>query len=86
MDGCAFLHKLPLLDSGTMGAKGSVQVVIPHVSELYSASNDPPEKEFPMCTVKVSLLPPPAVYSHSHNCYQLKLIKFSWQLTVICGL
>ena len=56
MDTRAFLYKLPLLDSGTMGAKGSVQVVIPHVSELYSASSDPPDKEFPMCTVKVSYI------------------------------
>ncbi|CAG0912219.1 unnamed protein product [Notodromas monacha] len=52
MDEMAFIYSKPLLDSGTMGAKGSVQVVIPHISEMYSASSDPPEKEFPMCTVK----------------------------------
>ena len=28
------------------------QVVIPHVTESYSSSQDPPEKSIPICTLK----------------------------------
>ena len=48
---CVFYRK-PLIDSGTLGTKGNVQVVIPHVTESYASSQDPPEKETPSCTVK----------------------------------
>ncbi|CCL99448.1 uncharacterized protein FIBRA_01466 [Fibroporia radiculosa] len=48
---CVFYLK-PLLESGTLGTKGNTQVVIPHLSESYSSSQDPPEKETPSCTVK----------------------------------
>ncbi|XP_049268864.1 ubiquitin-like modifier-activating enzyme 1 [Rhipicephalus sanguineus] len=40
----------PFLDSGTMGTKGSVQVVIPLMTESYSSSQDPPETSAPVCT------------------------------------
>lgn len=33
------------------GAKCNTQVVIPHMTENYGASRDPPEKSAPMCTV-----------------------------------
>ncbi|XP_055882434.1 ubiquitin-like modifier-activating enzyme 1 isoform X2 [Biomphalaria glabrata] len=48
---CVYYCK-PLLESGTLGTKGNVQVVIPHVTESYSSSQDPPEKSIPVCTVK----------------------------------
>ena len=48
---CVFYEK-PLLESGTLGTKGNTQVVIPHLTESYSSSQDPPEKETPSCTVK----------------------------------
>ncbi|KAK2742901.1 E1 ubiquitin-activating protein [Myotisia sp. PD_48] len=48
---CVFFRK-PLLDSGTLGTKGNSQVVIPFVTESYSSSQDPPEKSFPMCTLR----------------------------------
>jgi ubiquitin-activating enzyme E1 len=41
----------PLLESGTLGAKCNTQMVIPHLTENYGASRDPPEKQAPMCTV-----------------------------------
>lgn len=41
-----------LIDSGTLGTKGNVQVVIPHITESYGSSQDPPEKTIPMCTLK----------------------------------
>ena len=48
---CVFFEK-PLLESGTLGTKGNTQVIIPHVTESYASSQDPPEKETPSCTVK----------------------------------
>lgn len=47
---CVFFQK-PLIDSGTLGTKGNVQVVVPHLTESYGSSQDPPEKETPSCTV-----------------------------------
>jgi ubiquitin-activating enzyme E1 len=41
-----------LLESGTLGTKGNTQVVVPHLTESYASSQDPPEKETPSCTVK----------------------------------
>lgn len=48
---CVYYEK-PLLESGTLGTKANVQVVLPHLTESYSSSQDPPEKDFPSCTVK----------------------------------
>ncbi|CAB3372660.1 Hypothetical predicted protein [Cloeon dipterum] len=48
---CVFYH-LPLLESGTLGTKGNVQVVVPFMTESYSSSQDPPEKSIPICTLK----------------------------------
>jgi ubiquitin-activating enzyme E1 len=48
---CVYYEK-PLLESGTLGTKANVQVVLPHLTESYSSSQDPPEKQAPMCTVK----------------------------------
>lgn len=48
---CVFYEK-PLLESGTLGTKGNTQVIIPHLTESYSSSQDPPEKQTPVCTVK----------------------------------
>lgn len=45
-------YRLPLLESGTLGTKGNVQVVLPHLTESYSSSQDPPEKSIPICTLK----------------------------------
>ena len=48
---CVYYCK-PLIESGTLGTKGNTQVVIPHLTESYSSSSDPPEKTIPMCTLK----------------------------------
>ncbi|GAA5906369.1 hypothetical protein JCM8208_003532 [Rhodotorula glutinis] len=48
---CVYYAK-PLLESGTLGTKGNVQVVLPHLTESYSSSQDPPEKSHPSCTIK----------------------------------
>ncbi|XP_078159834.1 ubiquitin-activating enzyme E1 1-like isoform X1 [Carex rostrata] len=47
---CVYFQK-PLLESGTLGTKCNTQMVIPHRTENYGASRDPPEKQAPMCTV-----------------------------------
>jgi molybdopterin/thiamine biosynthesis adenylyltransferase len=52
MDQRCVLYEKPLLESGTMGTKGNTQVVIPHLTESYSSSQDPPEKQTLSCTVK----------------------------------
>ena len=48
---CVYYNK-SLLESGTLGAKGNVQVVVPRMTESYGSSRDPPEKSVPVCTLK----------------------------------
>jgi len=45
-------YKKPLIDSGTLGTKASVQVVVPFLTESYSSTNDPPDPSVPMCTLR----------------------------------
>jgi len=46
--------KTPLLESGTLGPKGHVQVIIPYKTESYSSQEDPKdEAEIPHCTLKM---------------------------------
>uniref|UniRef100_A0A0N5CF83 E1 ubiquitin-activating enzyme n=1 Tax=Strongyloides papillosus TaxID=174720 RepID=A0A0N5CF83_STREA len=52
MDRRCVFYRLPLLESGTLGTKGNTQVVYPYLTESYSSSSDPPEKEIPICTLK----------------------------------
>jgi ubiquitin-activating enzyme E1 len=53
MDSMAIKYSKPLIDSGTMGSKGNVQVIIPHLTESYGSSKDPDEKAgIPICTIK----------------------------------
>ena len=39
------------IDSGTLGTKAHVQMVIPHVTTCYNDTQDPPEEGVPMCTM-----------------------------------
>jgi len=48
---CIYYQK-SLLESGTLGPKGNVQVVVPKLTESYGSSRDPPEKSIPVCTLK----------------------------------
>uniref|UniRef100_A0A452EFW9 Ubiquitin-like modifier-activating enzyme 1 n=1 Tax=Capra hircus TaxID=9925 RepID=A0A452EFW9_CAPHI len=48
---CVYYYK-SLLESGTLGTKGNVQVVIPFLTEAYSSSQEPPEKSIPICMLK----------------------------------
>jgi molybdopterin/thiamine biosynthesis adenylyltransferase len=47
-------NRRPLLDSGTLGPKGHVQVILPHRTESYGEQKDPVEEtEIPHCTLKM---------------------------------
>jgi len=48
---CVWFAK-PLLESGTLGTKANVQVVLPFLTQSYSDSQDPPEESIPLCTLK----------------------------------
>lgn len=46
-------YNKPLFESGTLGTKGNVQSIIPHLTESYGSSQDPPEQSIPVCTLKL---------------------------------
>lgn len=48
----AVSNSLPHVDSGTSGARGSVQAVVPGVTEAYHDVADAPVEETPVCTIK----------------------------------
>ncbi|KAF8817666.1 ubiquitin-activating enzyme E1 family protein, partial [Cardiosporidium cionae] len=48
---CVWYGK-PLIESGTLGTKANVQVILPHKTQSYSESQDPPEESIPLCTLK----------------------------------
>ena len=52
IDSQCVAYEKALVDSGTMGPKGNAQVVVPHQSESYASSTDPPEPAIPVCTLK----------------------------------
>ena len=52
VDELCLQHGKPMIDSGTLGTKGNTQVVIPHLTQTYGMSQDPPEKGIPVCTLK----------------------------------
>lgn len=52
VDSRCVTNQRALLESGTMGPKGHVQVIVPHLTESYGSTNDPPEPEVPYCTLK----------------------------------
>lgn len=52
MDNQAIIYQKPLLESGTLGLKGNVQVIIPHMTESYGSTQDKAEEQIPVCTLK----------------------------------
>jgi len=49
VDGRCIFYKKSLLEPGTLGPKGNVQVVVPGLTESYGTTPDPPQKETPIC-------------------------------------
>lgn len=45
----------PLIESGTLGSKGHVQVILPNQTETYGSSKDPEldNSDIPVCTLKM---------------------------------
>ncbi|CAL1537293.1 unnamed protein product [Lymnaea stagnalis] len=52
MDGRCVTNQRALMESGTMGTKGHVQVIVPHITESYTSQQDPRDEDFPYCTIK----------------------------------
>ncbi len=52
MDAQCVANRKAMIDAGTLGAKGNVQVVVPCQSESYGSSADPPEPTIAVCTLK----------------------------------
>ena len=52
MDQRCVTNQKPLLESGTLGPKGHVQVIVPFQSESYASQSDPQTKDIPFCTLK----------------------------------
>jgi len=48
---CVWFAK-PLLESGTMGTKANVQVILPHLTQSYGDSQDPPDLSVAICIIK----------------------------------
>ena len=48
---CVWYEK-PLLESGTLGTKANSQMIVPHTTQCYGDSQDPPEESIPMCTLR----------------------------------
>ena len=53
VDNLAIKYGKPLIDSGTTGGKGNIQVIVPHLTESYGSTTDPDDKVgIPICTIK----------------------------------
>lgn len=53
VDNLAIKYTKPLIDSGTTGGKGNVQIIVPYITESYGSSKDPDDKVgIPICTIK----------------------------------
>ncbi|XP_074650739.1 ubiquitin-like modifier-activating enzyme 6 [Tubulanus polymorphus] len=52
MDARCITNQTALLESGTMGTKGHVQAIVPHLTESYTSQVDPPDLDAPFCTIK----------------------------------
>ncbi|XP_053891388.1 ubiquitin-like modifier-activating enzyme 7 isoform X3 [Malaclemys terrapin pileata] len=52
VDGRCIRYLKPLLDSGTEGTKGHVQVVVPHLTQPFGSPPDLTESAVPLCTLR----------------------------------
>eukprot|EP01105_Mastigella_eilhardi_P013353 TRINITY_DN3039_c0_g1_i3.p1 TRINITY_DN3039_c0_g1~~TRINITY_DN3039_c0_g1_i3.p1 ORF type:complete len:915 (+),score=226.01 TRINITY_DN3039_c0_g1_i3:38-2746(+) len=51
MDARCLANERPLLESGTLGTKGHVQCIVPHITESYASQRDPDTHDVPLCTI-----------------------------------
>lgn len=52
IDNRSVYHRVPVIDSGTLGSKGHTQTIIPNLTEHYGSTNDPQERSIPLCTIR----------------------------------
>ena len=52
MDRQCVLYNRSMVDSGTTGPKGHVQVVLSGVTKTYNSTQDPPQEVIPVCTLR----------------------------------
>lgn len=52
LDKCCLQNGKPWIDTGSMGFYGHVQVILPHLTEKYTAISDYSDIEYPYCTIK----------------------------------
>jgi len=69
------VHGKWLLDSGTLGTKGNTQVIVPHLTESYSSSADPPDDAIPLCTLKSFPYQPDHCVSWAKSVFEDRFIK-----------
>ncbi len=53
VDSLCVKYNKALLESGTLGTKGNVQVIVPDLTESYASLKDPGEENIPVCTLKL---------------------------------
>lgn len=70
VDHLCIRYNKPLLESGTLGTKGNVQSIIPHLTESYGSVQDPPEKSIPVCTLKLFPYKYEHVVQHSKDLFE----------------
>eukprot|EP00112_Aurelia_sp_Birch-Aquarium-sp1_P005015 Seg1569.5 transcript_id=Seg1569.5/GoldUCD/mRNA.D3Y31 product="Ubiquitin-like modifier-activating enzyme 6" protein_id=Seg1569.5/GoldUCD/D3Y31 len=52
VDSRCVANRRPLVETGTLGPKGHVQVIVPYMTESYSNLTDPVDQGIPYCTLK----------------------------------
>ena len=53
IDSQCIIYNKPMIDSGTLGCKSHIQLIIPRKTSTYSDSIDPNEEQVPVCTIKL---------------------------------
>jgi ubiquitin-activating enzyme E1 len=53
MSNIANYYQKPIIDSGTLGLKASIQTIIPNKTKLYSGVDNDNEEQIPICTLKM---------------------------------
>ncbi len=75
MDSRCVTNQIALLESGTLGTKGHVQVIVPHLTESYTTQQDPQDESVPYCTLK-------SFPSNIEHCIQWARDKFESSFTI----
>lgn len=75
MDSRCVSNQKALLESGTLGAKGHVQVIVPFLTESYTSTRDPQDEDIPYCTLK-------SFPSNIEHCIEWSRDKFESSFTI----